>query len=129
MTRQKKVRKKVKALNGSNMYNQLSCIKNINCLLTKETIKDIKYKNIKIEINKTSISFYCIKNKNVFYSFVFYRKLNSTDKELDLYRALIDFDEKILSDILDPILIPKSLQYDLIYLSNQVNDIIKYMVI
>ena len=102
--------------------------KEIKGFLNMSSIQNIKYKYIKIEITNSVISFYCLNNSRVFYNFSYYRNQSEHDKDLDLYRALIDFDEKIISDILDPILISKNDDYTLIKLSNDVNSIIESMV-
>ena len=99
-------------------------------LFTKGSIKKIKYSNMKIEISNTVISFYCFDTLKVFYTFKYYREpfdTNLEDRELDLYKALLAFDEKIISDIIDPLCFTNRNEYLLIKLSNTINDMILNM--
>ena len=92
-------------------------------LLNMSTLENIKYKNIKIEITDRKVVFYCMSNYQVFYKYEYSRK--DYDDDLDLYRALLALDEKIISDIIDPLNTLN--EYKLIMLSNNVNHMIKYM--
>lgn len=94
-------------------------------ILTNNSLNRIKYKNIRIEISDNLIRFYCFDKYRVFYYFDYYRY--DLEKEFDLYRALISFDKKITSDIIDPFCLSKHSQSLLIDISNVVNELIRNM--
>lgn len=94
-------------------------------ILTINSLNRIKYKNIRIEISEDIIRFYCFNKYKVFYYFDYYRY--DIEKDFDLYRALIAFDEKITSDIIDPFCLSKYSQSLLIDISNTVNELILNM--
>ena len=92
-------------------------------LLNMSTLENVKYKNIKIEITNQFIMFYCMSDYRVFYKYQY--NIKYYDDQLDLYRALMAFDEKIISDIIDPL--NELNENKLIELSNNINEMLRYM--